>query len=343
MHTHMFRHPIAVILIISVTGFLAVGCSLFSGKASPPTESADNAESADNTETVERTDTQIFVGDTIEMNYDPNVIMKRAESFHEKEGYSEAIIEYQHFLDMHRSHVLAPYAQYRLALSYFKMVDSIDRDITPVKLAREEFLELMTEFPGSQYEVEALAAIRKCDRHLAQHHLFVGKFYYQKEAYMAAAKRFRKVIDAYPDIEEAAESKLHLTKTYKAIGALELARDWALALVQQHPHHTLRNEGLQLLAALHKEKPDLADTNTVNQSALITSLMPTNATLFTSQPLHTTTIPASSPASGFRSAAVTPCRVGSWCETMGTFPDNIPTSQSPATQPVTCRPGAWCE
>ena len=337
MHTHTFRHPVAVILIMSVTGFSAVGCSLFSGKASPPTEGADNAES------VERIDTQIFVGDTIEMNYDPNVIMKRAESFHEKEGYAEAIVEYQHFLELHHSHVLAPYAQYRLALSYFKMVDTIDRDIAPVKLAREEFLELMTEFPGSQYEAEALAAIRKCDRHFAQHHLFVGKFYYQKEAYMAAAKRFRKIIDAYPDIEEAAESKLYLIKTYRAIGALKWARDWALALIQQHPQHTLRNEGLQLLAALYQEKPDLADADPVNQRTLLTSLMPTNATLFTSQPLHTITIPASSLAFGFRSAAVTPCRVGSWCEAVGTFPDNIPTPQPPVTQSVTCRPGAWCE
>ncbi len=346
-HTHPSRHPIAAVLIVSLTGCLAAGCSLFAGKESPSAEVVETGETGEtgaNVENVERIDTQIFVGDTIEMNYDPNVIMKRAESFHEQEGYAEAIVEYQHFLDMHRSHVLAPYAQYRLSLSHFKMVSTIDRDNTPVKLAREAFVELMTAFPGSQYEVEALATIRKCDRHLAQHHVLVGKFYYRKEAYMAAAKRFRKVVDIYPDLEEAAESKLYLTKTYKALGALEWSRDWALALVQQHPQHALRNEGLQLLAALHKEKPDLADTDPMNQNALITSLVPTNPTLFSSQPSHAATIPASSLASGFRfAAAATQCRVGSWCDAMETFPNNIPTPQSPATRSVTCRPGTWCE
>ncbi len=323
MRTVLFRHP-ATVLIVSVTGLLAFGCSLFPEKESPaPVES------------VERTDTQIFVGDTIEMNYDPNVIMKRAEAFHEKEGYAEAIVEYQHFLDMHRNHVLAPYAQYRLALSHFKMVGTIDRDVTPVKKTREEFVELMTEFPGSQYEAEALATIRKCDRHLARNHLFVGKFYYRKEAYLAAAKRFRKIIDSYPDLEEAIESKLYLTKTYKDLGALEWSRDWALALVQQHPRHALRKEGLQVLAALQKENPDLIDTASVNHNVLLTSLVPVtnNTALFAPQPAHTR--PARS------SASATPCQVGSWCEAIGAFQSGIP--RSPVTQSVTCRPGSWCE
>ena len=74
------------LVILSVSGFLTAGCSWFSEKDT----STDPAR-------VERTDAQIFVGDTIEMNYDPNVILKRAESFHEKEGYAEAIVEYQHF------------------------------------------------------------------------------------------------------------------------------------------------------------------------------------------------------------------------------------------------------
>ncbi len=43
------------------------------------------------------TDEQIFLGDTIKKNYDPNVIMKRGEAFFEKEEYTEAIVEYNHF------------------------------------------------------------------------------------------------------------------------------------------------------------------------------------------------------------------------------------------------------
>src|SRR5512144_3060624 len=77
------------------------------------------------------TDESIFLGDTIEKNYDPNVIMKRGEAFFEKEEYAEAIVEYSHFLDLHRTHILAPYAAFRIGETHFKMAKSIDREQEP--------------------------------------------------------------------------------------------------------------------------------------------------------------------------------------------------------------------
>ncbi len=385
---HSVRHLLAV-LVVSLACFPAFGCALFSGQESPtPAESAestdgtggtgsadgmdipggtDGAESVEGTEvaerpdsmdsveSTERTDAQPFVGDTIEMNYDPNVIMKRAEAFHEQEGYAEAIVEYKHFLELHNTHVLAPYAQYRLALSHFKMVGTIDVDITPVETARAEFEKLMEDFPDSKYEAEALADIRECNRHLAQHHMFIGKFYYRKEAYMGALQRFMKVVDASPDLDEAVEAELYLAKTYNEMGALEWARDWAQALVQQHPQHDLRDEGLQLLAALYNEHPDLADTDPRNRHTLLARIAPdlvpapepepVTVTRSTSKPsgtIRTTSVLA--PQAGFRFTSTgTSCQVGSWCEGMGTPPYGTPTSQDPVIPSRACRPGAWCE
>jgi hypothetical protein len=80
--------------------YLAEGCS------SKPKTTAEGKP-------VSGTDEQIFLGDTIEKNYDPNVIMKRGEAFFDKEEFAEAIVEYQHFLELHRAHQLAVYAQFR--------------------------------------------------------------------------------------------------------------------------------------------------------------------------------------------------------------------------------------
>ncbi|MCY4131765.1 MAG: outer membrane protein assembly factor BamD [Nitrospira sp.] len=336
MLPHLFRHTVTT-LILSVASCLTLGCSLWPGNDSPaPTAGAD------------RTDAQIFVGDTIEMNYDPNVILKRAESFHEQEGYAEAIVEYQHFLDLHRNHILAPYAQYRLALSHFKMIQTIDRDVTPVKKAQEEFWELIHSFPASQYEAEARVKIRECRRYLAKHDLFVGTFYYRREQYLAAAKRFEKIIDGYPSMEEAVEAKLQLAKTYQNLGAWEWARDWAAALVQQHPRHPLREDGLKLLAALEKEKPNvmmaarprgslqprrsLQPRGPVNQQVPRPAFFPA-----------TTAINGASSLVPQAPSTVTDCQMGSWCGRTGTSLSSAfaPNPRIPAS--VTCRPGTWCQ
>lgn len=100
--------------------WFAAGCS------SKPKTTAD-------AKPVSGTDEQIFLGDTIEKNYDPNVIMKRGEAFFDKEEFAEAIVEYQHFLELHRAHQLAVYAQLRLAESHLRMAKSIDRDPEPIQ------------------------------------------------------------------------------------------------------------------------------------------------------------------------------------------------------------------
>ena len=66
---------------------LVIGVSIGCSNSSKSTKSSGQALSG--------TDEQIFIGDTVEKNYDPNVIMKRAESFFDKEDYAEAIIEYR--------------------------------------------------------------------------------------------------------------------------------------------------------------------------------------------------------------------------------------------------------
>ncbi len=323
----------ALLLMLSYTG-----CS-----------STPDPKTTSDTGPISGTDEQIFVGDSLEMNYDPNVIMKRAESFHEKEGYPEAVVEYQHFLDLHRNHVLAPYAQYRLALSHFKMIKTIDRDVHPIQQAKAEFQELMEVFPSSRYEVEARVKIRDCNSLLAQHHLFVGKFYFRKEAYLAAANRFKLVIESFPTLEDAsAEAKYELARTYNDLGAPEWSRDWLIALVQDHPQHDLRNDGMKLLASLQKEHPELvvAQIPSMNQNPLITSFLPINTQgiLATSQTGQQTISPTSVNGASQEATqpAATSCTLGSWCETSIASP-TPPNTALPTPSINTCQPGTWCE
>jgi outer membrane protein assembly factor BamD len=314
-----------------LAGLLVGGCS-----------STPEKETATKDVPLSGTDEQIFVGDTIEMNYDPNVIMKRAESFHDKEGYAEAIVEYQHFLDLHRNHVLAPYAQYRLALSHFKMIQTIDRDISPIEKARGEFIELIQKHPASQYEAEAQNKIGECEDLLAQHHLFVAEFYYKKEAYLAAAQRYKMIIESYPHLEAAAESKYELAKTYNDLGLPDWSRDWLVALVREHPQHKLRNDGLKMLANLQKEHPDLVvaqNLGTLDTNLLTTSFLPLNQSVqvaSSAQNSSTRTTSQTQPSH-------TECAVGSWCEASAIEPNSVSAIITSTPSSVTCQAGTWCE
>jgi outer membrane protein assembly factor BamD len=201
------------------------------------------------------TDEQIFLGDTIEKNYDPNVIMKRGEAFFEKEEFPEAIVEYQHFLELHRTHILAPYAQFRLGESHLRIARSIDRDPDPIHKAIAAFERLRKEFPGSRYEGNALQRIEECHDWLAQTHLFVGRFYYRRDSFLAAAHRFDQIMKLYPDKSVAPEALYYLAMSYKEMGANDWASEKLILLAEKYPNSEAAQDGKKLLAKLQDATP----------------------------------------------------------------------------------------
>ncbi|GKS57285.1 hypothetical protein YTPLAS18_08120 [Nitrospira sp.] len=206
---------------------------------------------------VTRTDEQIFLGDTIERNYDPHVIIKRAEAFFDREEFAEAVVELQHFLELHRAHRLAPYAQFRLGEAHLHQARTIDRDPEPVLKAESIFRKLRAEFPKSRYDEEALARIRECHEWLAKTHLFVGKFYFRRGAYLAAAHRYQAILQEYPDMEVAPEAQYQLARTYEAFGAEEWAREQLTILTQRYPNSSTEKDAQKLLTKLGGPLPSV--------------------------------------------------------------------------------------
>jgi len=312
---------------------------------------------------VSSTDEQIFVGDSVEMNYDPNVIMKRAESFFDKESYAESIVEYKHFLDLHRNHVLAPYAQYKIGVSHFKQYRTVDRDPEPLELSIQNFDKLLQEFPASRYEPEAKKTILICKEQLAQRHLMVGQFYLGRGSYLAAAHRFEKIIKEFPELETAGDAMFHLAKTYQDLGIEEWSQDWLLALVNEHPNNSYHSDGQKLLAKLQKKNPTFLaslprDPEMDEQNAPKPPTIeqkPKNQTLVRTishspeSPLLSSVgapSPALTPATLSAPTASEPpvsdeaCTIGTWCDSPSSTITTAPTQLS--SNVISCKTGEWC-
>jgi outer membrane protein assembly factor BamD len=302
---------------------------------------------------VSSTDEQIFVGDSVEMSYDPNVIMKRAESFFDKESYAEAIVEYKHFLDLHRSHILAPYAQYKIGVSHFKQYRTVDRDPEPLNQSIQSFEKLLQEFPASRYETEAKQTILICKEQLAQRHLMVGQFYLGRGSYLAAAHRFEKVIKEYPELESAGDAMFHLAKTYQDLGIEEWTQEWLMALVNEHPNNPYHKDGQKLLAKLQEKNPTLLASlhnnpsvngqTPVDQSSLGTISSDQKSSSFSYAgilPTASTPAPLNAPTAAEPPPSHPSCTIGTWCDSRSASvtppPAQLPNSAK------SCKTGEWC-
>lgn len=293
-------------VVLTVFACLALGCSSTPKNGDPASKKA-----------LSSTDESIFLGDTIEKNYDPNVIMKRGEAFFEKEEYAEAIAEYKHFLDLHRSHLLAPYAAFRIGESQMKLAKGIDRDPEPIQKAIDSFERLRREFPGSRYEAQGLQKIQECHDLLSQTHLFVGEFYYRRGSYLAAAHRFEQIMKLYPDKSVAPDALYYLALSYHDLGADDWASEKLTLLAEKYPNSRHAGEGGKLLAKLGGPKPPVMVAKTPEPA-----------------PTEMPTLPATEPSKTAQAGGVTPQVAAGLMR--------LPSATALGQGFVNCRLGAWC-
>lgn len=313
---------------ISVPFFLlALAIGLSVGCSSTPKQTQQAAAGG---KSASGTDEQIFIGDTVEKNYDPNVILKRAEAFYDKDEYAEALVEYGHFLDLHRAHVLSAYAQYKIGMSYFKMSKSIDRDPAPILKAQAAFEKLLKEYPGSKYQVEAIDKIKACDGLMAQTYYFVGQFYLRRESYLAAAYRFESIVKKFPEMDVAPDALYYLALAYSELGANDWAHERLVQLAQQYPSNKHQKESKTLLAKVDAKLPpgtvlakaqmpptpsqpapkDLPPAPLVAQAPA--PISPVGGSV-SPLPSGTQGLTAVSTKASSITPQVTLCRIGSWC------------------------------
>jgi outer membrane protein assembly factor BamD len=151
------------------------------------------------------------------------------------------------FIDRHpRSRDIA-YARYMLALSLYKQVNDPSKEQATTHKAVKAFETLAKEHPDSQYTRDARPRMQKLYNSLAAHELLVGKFYFKKERYVAAANRFAVVLDNYQTTPSIEEALYYLAESYARLGVKQSAREMAILLRHNYPKSEWSDKAAELL------------------------------------------------------------------------------------------------
>jgi outer membrane protein assembly factor BamD len=129
-----------------------------------------------------------------------------------------AIAACDRFIKLHPNHPNVDYAYYLKGLANFNddlgiMGNLVEQNMSerdPVA-SRDAFLsfkELVTRFPDSKYAADATARMKFLVNTMAEHEVYVARYYLKREAWVAAANRAKEVVTTYPTAparEEALE------------------------------------------------------------------------------------------------------------------------------------------
>lgn len=127
--------------------------------------------------------------------------LKIADIHYASENFEEAQASYQLFKEFHPKHPRIDYVTFRLAMSYYmQLPDTIDRDISLTEKAILYFDEVVRNYPNSPHSKEASEKKIDCLKKQADKEMYIANFYFIRDMYDSALKRFEGVIKNYPNL-----------------------------------------------------------------------------------------------------------------------------------------------
>ena len=160
--------------------------------------------------------------------------LKMADCAFMKKEYPEAIERYTEFKKRYPFHPDLPYAEFQIGMSYFKQIPSKERDQENTRKALEAFEEVVKKYPQTIFAEKAKDKIVFCKRRLAEHEIYVGKYYLRKKKYQAALSRFEEALSLKGSGKEE-EALFLLAYTAQKSGNKELFQQYVKLLKENFP------------------------------------------------------------------------------------------------------------
>ena len=178
--------------------------------------------------------------DEVERQHPYSVWARRAQlmssfSYYMAQKYPDAISSSQRFLTIHPGNKDAAYANYLIAMSYYQQIEDVTRDQKITQSASDSFNELVRRYPQSRYAADARLKLDLINDHLAGKEMEIGRFYQRSGNWLAAATRFREVVEKYQTTSHTPEALERLVETYLNLGLPNEARKSAAVLGANYP------------------------------------------------------------------------------------------------------------
>ena len=159
----------------------------------------------------------------------PRSNLMAAYSYYSQMYFTDAIFELERFLDKYKNHPNTDYAYYLLAICHYNLIVDEKKDLGEIIKAKDYFILLIEEFPTTDFAEDAKFKLELIQEILASKELYLANYYLDREKWIPAMNRYKKIVNDYDTtifIEEALyrlvelNYKLGLTNEAKKYSAL---------------------------------------------------------------------------------------------------------------------------
>jgi outer membrane protein assembly factor BamD len=165
-----------------------------------------------------------------------------------------AIETAERFVRLHPQHPNVDYAYYMRGLANynegkglferFSATDLTERDPGAARQSFNDFSQLITRFPNSEYAPDARYRMVHLRNLLARYEINVANYYLRRRAFIGALNRGRFVVENFPQSPSVPDALAVIVQSYQLLELEELMNDSLIVLRDNYPDHpNLDNKG----------------------------------------------------------------------------------------------------
>ena len=169
-------------------------------------------------------------------------------------NYDEAIFKLNRIINRYPSHKNIDYAYYLKAICNFEQIENEYLDGSYNTEALESFNQVINRFPESKYARDSEQKIILIKENIAAKHMDIALFYLKQKKYLAAMKRYKKVIDYHSESKFTPEALHRLVEIYYSLGMIEDAKKTASVIGYNYPDSKWYRYSYELVGSDNNDK-----------------------------------------------------------------------------------------
>ena len=130
----------------------------------------------------------------------------------------------------YKYHPNTDYAYYLLALCHYDQIIDEKKDLKEIIEAKKYFELIINEFPNTEYANDSKFKLELIIEIMASKEMYLARYYTQREKWIPAINRYKKVVSEYDKTIYIEEALHRLVELHYRIGLIEEAKKYASLL-----------------------------------------------------------------------------------------------------------------
>ena len=160
----------------------------------------------------------------------PRAVLMSAYGYFSQGYYSDAINDLERFFVKYKNHPQTDYAYYLLALCHYDQIVDEKKDLKQIIKSKEYFELIIKNYPDTEYANDSKFKLELILEIIAAKEMYLARYYLEREKWIPAINRFKKVAKDYETTIYVEEALFRLVELHYKLGLEIEAKKYASLL-----------------------------------------------------------------------------------------------------------------